>query len=53
MREGEAETRPPEAAGIPPALPRSLPDGSVGELHLAHPRSPGILEAGTLKEKED
>ncbi|KAM3299376.1 hypothetical protein ACQJBY_040732 [Aegilops geniculata] len=48
MRESEAETRPPEAAGISPPFPPSSPDGIAGESHLAHPRSPGILAAVPL-----
>ncbi|XBI65855.1 hypothetical protein VPH35_045598 [Triticum aestivum] len=36
MREGEAEKGPPEAAGLPPPLPRSSPGGGAGahQIHL-------------------
>ena len=51
MREGEAETRPPEAAGLPSPLHQSSPNGRPGTHHIL-PFSPSTLAAAPSGGKE-
>ena len=48
----EAETRPPEAAGLPPLALQSRPGGRAAT-HQIHPVSPITLAAASLGGKEE